>query len=231
MIRNCPFAQPPPIGRLLLSAVLGWLLGCAGAPGPSVAPSTASAARPSHLQIVPSDVAPPVFDWTERVDYDGLRHWFGRRADFRPRCVTPSRQAAGEAMLRGDWAEAERLTAPLVAACPVDPSLHLWRYAALTSLGREPEASLHGDWYAGLLASILETGDGASAATAFVTISKEEAFAVLSHFGLTPERERHLAGPPEFDVFDARSDAGIRVSVYFHPAFRALRGANGGAMQ
>ncbi|MEM9173892.1 MAG: hypothetical protein AAGC67_01550 [Myxococcota bacterium] len=250
---DLPFPRPPSVLRPLLWLGLGWALvagaGCATAPDrptmatvdplparppmaavdplparPPMAAVDPLPARPPNLQLVSRDRPVPLFDWTEPVDFDGFRHWFGRREDFAARCEgAPARDAAGYALLAGDHAESERLTAPLVTACPVDPSLHLWRFASLMALGRTAEAELHHAWYQGLMESILSTGDGVSASTPIVTISNAETWAVLSHLGLTAERQWTVAGPPALEIFEARSDAGTRMSVYFHPAFRALR--------
>ena len=221
---DCPFARPPNVLRPLLSLALGWAIGCASPPPAPEDVARESPPRPANLQLVPSETPVPLFDWTERVDFDGFRHWFGRREDFAQRCEgAPSREAAGHALLRGDHGEAERLTALLVAACPVDPSFHLWRFAALAALDRTSEADLHRTWYLGLIESILTTGDGRSAETPIVTISNAETWAVLSHLGLTAERHRTEAGPPALDIVEVRSEDGAQTRLYFHPAFRALR--------
>ena len=65
-------------------------------------------------------------DMSDPTDYPGLQAVVCGAGS-----PLPSREAAGQALLRGDYGEAERLTAPLIAACPVDPSFHLWRFASL----------------------------------------------------------------------------------------------------
>ena len=202
---DCPFARPPSLTRVLLALICTctWGLGCANAP-PGAGPESvvSQLPRPTQLELVPSSAPVPLFDWTAAVDFDGLRHWFGRREDFASRCEGATiRDAAGHALLEGDHRESTRLTAPLVAACPVDPSLHLWRFASLMALGRIDEAELHRAWYVGLMDSILATGDGTSERTPIVTISNAETFAVLSHLGLTAERL------PEIGEFQARDRA------------------------
>ena len=175
-------------------------------------------------ELIPTEVAPPRVEWTEEPDFAALRERYGLRVDFAVRCEDPNiRMRAGEALLADDVAEAERLTGLLLARCPVDPSLHLWRYAALLALDRVPEANLHRAWYLGLIESILETGDGATSGTPFVTISTLEEYAVLSHLGLTPEQQMLVEGPPLLDAIRARDDAGVQSVVYFNPALHFLR--------
>jgi len=175
-------------------------------------------------ELIPTNVAPPQVEWTDEVDFSALREGYGRRVDFSARCEDPElRTRAGEALLADDLAEADRLTGMLLARCPVDPSLHLWRFATLLALDRAPEGNLHRRWYLGLIESILKTGDGASSGTPFVTISTLEEYAVLSHLGLTPEQQLLVEGSPRLDAIRARDDAGVWTVVYFNPALHFLR--------
>ncbi len=172
--------------------------------------------------LTPADVPAPLPAWSEQVNFIALREAYGARADFGERCE--DRDVSGKAsaaLVAHRFDDVVDLTGPALDRCPVWIQLHLWRGAALRSLGRESEADLHKRWYLGLTDSILASGDGRSAETPHVTISIIEEYAVLSRLGLEPKQQSLTAGM--LDLIDATDQSGKHVSVYFNPKWHVIR--------
>lgn len=195
--------------RRLVAILMVWSVAAAGSEAPD---------------LIPADAPPPAVNWDAPFDFSVLRNNYGRRMDFSDRCShRENAERASQALVNGDFQEVISLTEPLLTECPVDPSFHLWRAAALQAAGRKEEAETHKRWYLGLMQSVLESGDGSSADTAYVTISTGEEYATLTYLGLTPRRQAVLQGSPPVDVVSVVDDAGKPSTVYFTPALQFLR--------
>ena len=199
--------------------------GCAqtgGRPAPSE--REVAAKRPSAAGLIAADVPPPSPGWTDPVDFLALREAYGARIDFRARCEDgEAAKAAAEALVAQRFDEVVDLTSDPLRRCPVWSQLHLWRSAALRQLGRNIEADLHRRWFVSLTDSILASGDGKTAQTAYVTISTTEEYAVLTRLGLEPKQQALINGPPMLDLITAVDTSGRSVSVYFDPAWHFVR--------
>ncbi len=178
----------------------------------------------SSRGLTPANVPPPKVGWEASVDFRELRETYGRRVDFASRCERhEERRRASAALVEERFEDTLSLTEAILEKCPVDPSVHLWRGAALFSLGRHAEGEVHKRWYLGLIQSILDSGDGRSAETAYVTISTTEEYAVLSHLRLEPQQQFLAHGPPLVDVMSVVDESGSRSTVFFNPALHFLR--------
>lgn len=156
-------------------------------------------------------------DWAEPVDFGDLRAQFGERDDFAQRCeIDQPIQLAAQAFAQGQWEEVLALATPFLDRCPVDMDFHFLRAVALSELGREAEAMQHQHWRHGLLESVMRSGDGRSAETAWVVISVGEEYAVLRALGLERESQSLLAGG--IDALSVRDEDGVASTIYFDPA-------------
>jgi hypothetical protein len=165
-----------------------------------------------------SPAQPVARDWSAPVDFTALRQEFGARADFSDLC---ERERPGArivaAMEASDWSRAVDLSEAWLAGCPVDAQVHRFAAVALLELDRQAESQGHQLWYRGLIRSILATGDGKTPATAFVTISVAEEYAVLSAFDLR-KLSQALQRDPLVDAITAEDRSGGRATIYFNPA-------------
>lgn len=153
-----------------------------------------------------------------------MREIYGRRVDFDERCAHQTKaRDASEALVAGNYELVLVLTDDLLKECPVDADFHLWRGAALFSIGRDSEGELHKRWYLGLIQSILDSGDGTSAESAYVTISTGEEYSTLSYLRLTPQQQFLVEGPPMVDAISVEDESGEQSTVYFNPALHFLR--------
>ena len=162
-------------------------------------------------------------------DFARLRTEFGDRQDFAALCehATPLRELF-ELASEGEWEGLLEITEPWLEQCPVDIDAQLLTAVALEKLGRLPESAQHELWYRGLVQSILDSGDGRIAATAFVVISIPEEYAVLRALGLHVQQQALVEGG--IDALTVTSADGATTVVYFDPAahFRRLERSLGG---
>lgn len=173
--------------------------------------------------IVKSGAIPAIVDGKAPVDFASLRTQYGTRDDYDAICddkiltnqmVVASNNKKDDVVLA---ATASRLT-----VCPVDISAHLLRATTLYRQGKMDEAGEQFRWATGLMRTILDSGDGKTARTAFVTISLREETAVLSYFGLL-QRSQTLELDPPRDRIEAVDAQGSMHTVYFFPRAHFIR--------
>ena len=180
--------------------------------------------EPTVAALIPADVPAPSPAFSDDVDFAALREAYGARVDFGDRCeVQEIAQQGSAALVAQRFQEVLDVTGPALARCPVWPQLHLWRAAALRSLGRDAEAATHRRWFLGLTQSILDSGDGRTPGTAYVTISTSEEYALLVRLHLQPQEQYLVDGPPMVDLVEAVDESGMHVGVYFDPKWHFVR--------
>jgi len=98
--------------------------------------------------------------------------------------------------------------------------IHAARHKCLLRLGNRKDASREAAIEKGLAESILNSGDGKSAPTAYVVVTLAEERYVLSHLGITATRQRLLfREQTPFDLISGTSGPAQReASVYFNVA-------------
>jgi hypothetical protein len=199
-------------GALLLTAAL---TGCAGAAKPAA--TQPAAAKPA----LAADASP--------AQYDQLRAAFGERPDFIAVCERERPiKAVGSALEAQQWNEVLGLTEPWLAQCPVDVDFRVARTVALEKLGRAAEATTEREHAVGLVKSVLRSGDGKSAETAFVVISVGEAYSTLGAVGLRPKSQRVVL-EQQVQVITVEKD-GQTGDVYFNPAAHFRRSGHAADM-
>jgi hypothetical protein len=208
---------------------LGWLAAAvSGLLAASCAGPNASGAELAHGTPPHTDL--PHRDWGGLVDFDAVRRELGDRSDFAALCTVgrPVRPVAAR-LQQGDWRGVLDWARPWLNGCPVDIEMHGVVSRALFELSMPVESSWHAAWYRGLLDSILASGDGRSAETAWVVISVAEEYATLQHLGYELI-DQHLTSERR-DAMRVRHED-RELTVYFHPEahFRRLGAALGEKM-
>ena len=159
-----------------------------------------------------------VVDWSQLPDFIALRQEMGESADFYSTCESNEQPESNKQIIAHlkseDWEAAARSAEVRLQACPVDIEMHAYASAALEKLDRGPEAQQHIDWYNGLIDSVLESGDGKTPETAFVTISVMEEYAILRAFRLK-RKSQSLVGTRDLFVVTDSSDE--ESEIYFYP--------------
>lgn len=128
------------------------------------------------------------------------------------------KKAMFEALKKNDYAKALHNADLVLENEFVDLEAHRVKQIACEALNDEQKAAFHQAVTRGLLKSILDSGDGKSAATAYVVISVHEEYIVLQALGLRPSGQSvvHLDGH-SYDVLEAKKkDSGAGVKLFFN---------------
>jgi hypothetical protein len=182
-------------------AVAALLLGCTSPPA----------------ALAPLPAEDPIF----LDDFTALRTAFGAREDFHRRCEQDRpMQALFERFGAEQWQGVLEVSLPWLEQCPVDIDARVASAIACQKLGRAQEADLHKRWYNGLVDSVLASGDGKTAQTAFVVISVGEEYALLRAMGLESRGQMLVEGG--IDALTVEGESGTEV-IYFNPASHWVR--------
>jgi hypothetical protein len=156
-------------------------------------------------------------DWSDLPNFGELRKEIGWRKDFNELCedraLTNQIKAAFESK---HFETVIALSDPLLAKCPIDIPTHYYRAFALGHTGRIEEGRVHYLWFEGLIKSILASGDGKTAETAYVTISVAEEYSVLSYLGLKI-KSQGLDSKVARDRFMVEDERRNQFEVWFNP--------------
>jgi hypothetical protein len=123
-----------------------------------------------------------------------------------------------EALKKKDYAKAQHNADVVLENEFVDLDAHRVEQIACEALNDEQKARFHEAVARGLLRSILDSGDGKSAATAYVVISVHEEYIVLQILGLMPSGQSvvHL-DVHSYDVLETKKkDSGAGVKLFFN---------------
>ena len=110
------------------------------------------------------------FVWDDVKDFTKLRNEFGWREDYRDLCEKdrPLKEMV-DAVNSQDAEKILSVTIPWLKQCPVDIQAHMFALVGY-SIPKPTEAGrIHFKWYEGLINSILNSGDGKTAETAYVS--------------------------------------------------------------
>ena len=128
------------------------------------------------------------------------------------------KKAMFEALKKKDYAKALHNADVVLENEFVDLDAHRVMQIACQELQDERKARFHEAVARGLLKSILDSGDGKSAATAYVVISVHEEYIVLQVLGLRPSGQSvvNLDGH-SYDVLETKKpDSGASVKLFFN---------------
>ncbi len=136
-----------------------------------------------------------------KADFLNFRLTFARTAAYAPYSFSRENQKKMvHAMKDGDFNTAVKLAEAAIESQYVDIFAHSIAASAYRQLGRMDKAKFHQDVKAGLIKSILESGDGKTTKSALVVISIEEENAVLAVAGLRKQEQALLhEGGESFD--------------------------------
>lgn len=109
------------------------------------------------------------------------------------------------------------VTAKILADDQADIRAHMLRAIALRRVGRSPEADFHRAVALGLIDSIVRTGDGRAAKSAWTVFRVKEEYEVIKVMGCTVESQSLISeGGRRFDILEVRkAPAGPTIRAYF----------------
>jgi hypothetical protein len=95
--------------------------------------------------------------------------------------------------------------------CPVDAQVHMMLASLLSKKGKFEDSIRHRSFFYGLMASIVNSGDGRTKETAFKVIAIEEEYTLMNFMG-AEMKSQSLQG--NYDVMEVKMDEGD-VIIYF----------------
>jgi hypothetical protein len=100
----------------------------------------------------------------------------------------------------------------------VDMDAHFVEYISYMELHEDEKSNFHHSIFRGLLKSIIDSGDGKSAKTAYVVISTHEEYVLLQVLGLKPgQQSLHHEDGHNYDVLQAADPkSNATVTLYFN---------------
>jgi hypothetical protein len=154
-----------------------------------------------------------------KADFLKLRMAFTETADYNP--YDPDRKTQEEmtkALDRKEYDKAIELAEKVLKTSYVDLKAHSVAHRAYTALEKAGRAKFHRFVFDGLVQSILKSGDGKTTATAYVVISTDEEYTVLSELGIRRTRQALMEEKGQkFDRMDGVDQKSKeRVTVYFN---------------
>ncbi|MGX5172497.1 DUF4919 domain-containing protein [Aliikangiella sp. IMCC44653] len=164
------------------------------------------------------------YTWQDSPNFYQLRKQLGWQANFSALCESNRPlNTIVLAMNEENWIEASLIGAEWLQQCPVDMVVHYYTAVCLEQLGQSEDASHHYRWSKGLMNSIVATGDGRTATTAYETISVSEEYDVLYFFDLEQKSQALVRGEVLLDLIVATNQQGEEFSIYFNPAAHFYR--------
>jgi uncharacterized protein DUF4919 len=153
------------------------------------------------------------------IDFKQLRvSWMESPERHAAKDTSEQEKAMGAAMRDGDFKKAIRNADVVLDSEFVNLDAHLVEGRAYKELHDDKKAEFHRAVLDGLLRSIMDSGDGKSAKTAFVVITVHEEYIILSVLGLMPsEQSVQHTGGHSYDVLKAKKrDSNETVTLYFN---------------
>jgi hypothetical protein len=153
------------------------------------------------------------------IDYGRLRlSWMDSPEYKHVRDTTKEEDAMGAAMKEKNYAEALKNAEVVLAKNYVDIDTQFLAYMANKALGAADEAEFHKKVFRGLVASILDSGDGKSTEKAWVVIKTHEEYVVLRLLGYRPgDQSLMQKDGHSYDVMKVKNaDDGTDATFYFN---------------
>jgi hypothetical protein len=153
------------------------------------------------------------------VDYQALRFAYAAKPEFNPYGLSGAdhRNAMFKAYQAGDCATAVTEATALLDVNFVNMDGHIVSDMCNSRLGKDAERAREHAIAAGLIHSILDSGDGKTQQTAYTVISVDEEYSILRVLGLRPGRQSLIEGDGhKFDRLDAVKPDGQTQAVFFN---------------
>jgi hypothetical protein len=211
---SAPTATPPPTPAWTPSPV------STPTSAPTSAPNTTPAWTPSALisDTLYADLLERVKRADPDVDFTALRLAYAASTAYAPYRFFDQEEEMYAALEEEDYDRAIELANQILAQNYLSPRAHLAAMSAYMGLDRQEEADYHHYVLDGLIASVLDSGDGTTFETAFVVILVEEEYMILGVLGIgnasqgLVEEEGHF-----YDKFEGIfTETGDPVTLYFN---------------
>jgi hypothetical protein len=154
-----------------------------------------------------------------KADFGKLRTAFTQTGNYKPYdSDRNTKKSLFAALQKKEYAKAKELAGKILETNYVDVDAHRAMYRACSELQMTDQAKFHRYVLDGLIQSILKSGDGKTAGTAYVVIATNEEYAALSELGIKPTRQALVSdNGKRYDRFDGVNQKNNeQVTVYFN---------------
>ena len=151
------------------------------------------------------------------VDYRALRDAYAASPQYSPYGGSDDeKKAMRDGFLAGDCAKVLQAAEAVLTANFVDIQAHMLSATCHERGGDQVKGALHKAVAKGLLDSILASGDGKTTKTAFIVVSVDEEYVVLSTLGWHMTAQSLISDDGHaFDAMQATSRTGESATFYF----------------
>ena len=152
------------------------------------------------------------------IDYTRLRISYMDSPEYKGAKDTSDAEHAMQAALDAkDYPTALKKAGEVLASEYVNIDAHFVAYIANKQMGAADKAAFHHAVFAGLVGSILNSGDGLSAKTAWVVITVDEEYAVFRVLGMRPGSQSVLnSDGHNYDLMKVTDENGAEHTFYFN---------------
>jgi hypothetical protein len=138
-----------------------------------------------------------------QADFDAIRAAYPHHPGYQPAAQPPDYRSIQAAFEKRDWQGAWVQCAALLEVEPLQIQLHQLMAHLYRELAQPDRAQWHFTFAAGLMRSILDSGDGRTFASAYVVVTLAEEYDVLRALRMAPRRQQLIIskGHP-YDVWE-----------------------------
>jgi Domain of unknown function (DUF4919) len=151
------------------------------------------------------------------INFADLRMKYAASPDYEPEGFSDETKDMYRKLNSKDYQGAVKTANAVLEKQYVNIDAHMVASAAYAGLNDEEQAALHHNIAVGLLRSILESGDGASTATAYKVIAIAEEYSLMRAEGWLPGKQSYLQeNKKSYDKMEMRdAKSGTTITKYF----------------
>ncbi|MEA3447087.1 MAG: DUF4919 domain-containing protein [Bacteroidota bacterium] len=153
----------------------------------------------------------------KKADYEALRLGFTRTSDYQPYSDNEHLSKIKSLLDDEEYTVASEVVKTVYHKLFHVPIFHFYAYVAWKETGNSKMAKMHSLYYNQLIKSILQSGDGTSAASAYIIINVSEEYRVIEYLNMEMQSQKLITKNGHYyDLLDAIDSTGNKSSVYFN---------------
>ncbi|MFO7790052.1 MAG: DUF4919 domain-containing protein [Bacteroidales bacterium] len=171
----------------------------------------------TEASILYNQIVDSAMDNPHKADYQALRMAHAGTSDYQPYSDNETLSKIKKLLDNEKYVVASEVVKTVYHSLFHVPMYHFYAYVAWRENGDDKMASIHSVYFKKLIDSILESGDGKSAETAYIVINVTEEYRTLEYLDLEMEKQSLVKeNGRHYDVMEVRDTLGNKKSVYFN---------------
>ncbi len=153
----------------------------------------------------------------KNADYEALRMAYSRTSDYQPYTENEPLQKIKGLLDNEEYTVASEVVKTVYHKLFHVPIFHFYAYVAWQETGNSKMAQLHSLYYNQLIKSILQSGNGKSAESAYIIINISEEYRVLEYLNMEIHSQKLITKNGHYyDVIDVTDSTSNKKAVYFN---------------